>query len=156
MVIKLGDLEKIVGHTGHERADFLVVIKAERKLLVMGEKFISKIPFHTGADHVSHICDKVVTAEFYGQKSQHQEKQEKYRFLGSGKSTGENRSGDIADDQGDGKRSGSTQKRQRHIRQKSFHIRPVIREKFTPFCTHDDDPFPKKKGFPDVVLLQMI
>ena len=67
----------------------------------MGEEFISKVIFHACADHMTDICDEVVTSEFDSEKTQHQDGQKKDRFLGTGKAGFQNGSGDVSGDERD-------------------------------------------------------
>ena len=126
MVIKLRDLEKVVGHARHQRTDLLIVIETEGQLLIMREKLISQVVFHPRADHVTDVGDEVITAELDSEKSEHDKEQIDDRLRRVGKAFREYGSCDVSYDQRDNEGCGGTDEGEAHVRDKALHVGSVI------------------------------
>ncbi len=58
VVVELGHREGVVGHPRHQLSCRLLVVEAERQLLIVLEQFMAHVPFHLRAHEVALIVDE--------------------------------------------------------------------------------------------------
>ena len=130
---QFADLKQIVGNAAHKLPHLLIVKKAERKFLIMGENFVPHIIFHFSTHHMAIIGNEKITVKFNDNQNQHdsdQHKNQPDRFAGL---PVDHIVCDKADDQGDHQRDRCCKTGKKHICCKQFFIRLIIRKEFFPF-----------------------